>query len=80
MRHLFSQLPFALSLPLAILMMFTASAAESISLMGTIVKWRYPDAEVTKSQMQDAATVAADGTRTVPSMVLSTTMSMFGDN
>ena len=45
-----------------------------ITLIGTIVKWRYPDAEIGKSVMSDAATIAADGKRTAPSSVLKTTM------
>jgi hypothetical protein len=47
---------------------------EPVALIGTIVKWRYPDAEIGKSEMADAATIAADGQRTVPSSVLKTTM------
>jgi hypothetical protein len=52
----------------------TASADEPVTLIGTIVKWRYPDAEIGKSQMSDAATIDADGKRTVPSIILTTTM------
>ncbi|WP_182867162.1 hypothetical protein [Stieleria mannarensis] len=51
-----------------------AAAEDPVTLIGTIVKWRYPDAEIGKSQMSDAATIAADGNRTVPSSVLKTTM------
>ena len=51
-----------------------ARADEPTTLIGTIVKWRYPDAEIGKSEMADAATIAADGNRTVPSSVLKTTM------
>ena len=51
-----------------------ASADEPVTLIGTIVKWRYPDAEIGKSQMSDAATIDADGRRTVPSSILTTTM------
>jgi hypothetical protein len=47
---------------------------EPVTLIGTIVKWRYPDAEIGNSVMADAATIAADGKRTVPSSVLKTTM------
>ena len=47
---------------------------EPVTLLGTIVKWRYPDADIGKSAMSDAATIAADGKRTVPSTVLKTTM------
>lgn len=51
-----------------------APAQEPVTLIGTIVKWRYPDAEIGKSQMADGATVSADGKRTVSSSVLKTTM------
>ncbi len=51
-----------------------AFADEPVTLLGTIVKWRYPDAEIGKSQMSDAATIDRDGKRTVPSSVLKTTM------
>lgn len=52
----------------------TASADETVTLIGTIVKWQYPGAEIGKSEMSDAATIDADGKRTVPSSVLQTTM------
>ncbi len=52
----------------------TCQADEPLTLIGTIVKWRYPDAEIGKSQMSDAATVDANGKRTVPSTLLKTTM------
>lgn len=52
----------------------TATADEPITLLGTIVKWRYPDAEIGKSEMSDAATINADGKRTIPSTLLKTTM------
>lgn len=52
----------------------SARADEPITLIGTIVKWRYPDAEIGKSEMSDAATTDADGKRTVPSSILKTTM------
>jgi len=51
-----------------------ASADEPVTLIGTIVKWRYPDAKIGKSEMSDAATIDADGNRTVPSTLLKTTM------
>lgn len=50
------------------------SADEPVTLIGTIVKWRYPEAEIGNAEMSDAATVAADGNRTVPSTLLKTTM------
>jgi hypothetical protein len=49
-------------------------ADEPITLIGTIVKWRYPDAEIGKSEMSDAATADASGKRTTPSSILKTTM------
>jgi hypothetical protein len=52
----------------------SVSAAEPVTLIGTIVKWRYPGAEICKSEMSDAATVDAEGNRTVPSSILKTTM------
>jgi hypothetical protein len=66
---------FLLSLPFAIAMLVTASAEEPMTLIGTIAKWQYPDADINKSEMSDAATIAADGERIVPSTVLKTTMS-----
>ena len=66
--------------PLAFCMLSAAAtthssfANEPVSLMGTIVKWRYSDAEIGKSEMSDAATIAANGQRTVPSVILNTTM------
>lgn len=71
MRFL-SKLPFALFC--AAVLSITASADEPVTLIGTIVKWRYPDAEIGKSEMSDAATIDADGKRTVPSTLLKTTM------
>lgn len=52
----------------------TAQAEEPLTLIGTIVKWRYPDAEIGKSEMSDGATMDADGKRTVPSTLLKTMM------
>ena len=63
-----------LTLLCAVVLSVTASADEPVTLIGTIVKWRYPDAEIGKSQMSDAATIDADGKRTVPSINLKTTM------
>lgn len=51
-----------------------AAADEPVTLIGTIVKWRYPDAEIGDSEMSDAATIAADGKRIIPSSMLKTTM------
>jgi len=64
----------SLTLLCATVLSITASADEPVTLMGTIVKWRYPNAEIGKSQMSDAATIDADGRRAVPSTVLETTM------
>ena len=64
----------SLTLLCATILSITASADEPVTLMGTIVKWRYPNAEIGKSQMSDAATIDADGKRTVPSTMLKTTM------
>ncbi len=50
------------------------SADEPLTLIGTIVKWRYPEAEIGPSEMSDAATIDANGDRTVPSSMLKTTM------
>jgi hypothetical protein len=74
MQRIFSFRVLPLALYFAIAMLETASAEEPITLIGTIVKWRYPDAEIGKSEMSDAATIAADGKRTAPSSVLKTTM------
>lgn len=67
-----------LSISLAFLcataMSVIAHADEPVSLIGTIVKWRYPDAQIGKSEMSDAATIDGDGKRTVPSSMLKTTM------
>lgn len=64
----------SLNLLCTVVLSITAHADEPVYLIGTIVKWRYPDAEIGQSQMSDAATIDADGKRTVPSTVLKTTM------
>ena len=64
----------SLTLLCATVLSITAPTDEPVTLIGTIVKWRYPNAEIGKSQMSDAATIDADGKRTVPSTVLKTTM------
>ncbi len=51
-----------------------ASAEEPVLLIGTVLKWRYPEAEIGPSSMSDGETIAADGNRTAPSSVLTTTM------
>ncbi|MFO0921484.1 MAG: hypothetical protein U0905_03235 [Pirellulales bacterium] len=53
----------------------STSADEPITLLGTIVKWRYPEAEIRGAEMSDGSMIAADGQRTVPSTLLKTTMS-----
>ena len=49
-------------------------ADEPLTLIGTIVKWRYPDAKIGKSEISDGATIAANEKRTMPSSILKTTM------
>ncbi len=65
---------FALTVFCATAMSVSAPADEPVTLIGTIVKWRYPGAEIGKSKMSDAATIDAKGNRTVPSTVLTTSM------
>lgn len=65
----------AIALAFALLCAAAATSAhEPITLLGTIFKWRYPDAELGKSQISDAATIGANGERTIPSSMLKTTM------
>ncbi|MEO8272067.1 MAG: hypothetical protein ABI557_20320 [Aureliella sp.] len=75
MRRTYSVTSISLALLCATVVSVTASADEPRTLIGTVVKWRYPDAEIAKSEGSDAATVDADGKRTVPSSVMKTTMS-----
>lgn len=51
-----------------------AAATEPITLLGTIVKWQYPGSEILPAQMSDAATMDAEGRRTMPSTLMETTM------
>jgi hypothetical protein len=74
MQHVHFAKPFLCTLLCVIALPPTSSAAEPIRLLGTIVKWRYPESEIGESEMSDAATVDADGKRTVPSTLLKTTM------
>jgi hypothetical protein len=74
MERVYPKMLLSLALFCATAMPVSASAAEPVTLLGTVVKWRYPDAEIGKSQMSDAATIGADGDRTVGSVVLKTTM------
>ena len=74
MRRIDRAMPLSFVLLCATVVAHTASADEPVTLFGTIMKWRYPDAEIAKSEMSDAATIAADGKCTTPSSVLKTTM------
>jgi len=53
---------------------FAATDDEPVTLLGTIVKWQYPESKIDGAEMADAATVDASGKRTVPSVMLKTTM------
>ena len=53
---------------------YAMSPDEPVMLLGTIVKWQYPDSKINGAEMSDAATVDASGKRTVPSVLLKTTM------
>lgn len=74
MSRIFMPLVLCLILACSAVMPASASDEKPVTLIGTIVKWRYPDAEIGKSQMADAATIGADGNRTVPSSILKMTM------
>jgi hypothetical protein len=74
MQGIFPVMLLSIGLSCATVISVTASADEPVTLIGTVAKWRYPDAEIGKSEMSDAATIDADGKRTVPSSVLKTTM------
>lgn len=74
MQRICSLVSISFALYCATVMSVAASADEPVTLIGTIVNWRYPDAEIGKSEMSDAATTDADGKRTVPSSMLKTTM------
>ena len=74
MQCIYPVVLLSLVLSCATVVSVTASAEEPVTLIGTIVKWRYPGAEIGESEMSDAATIDADGKRTVPSSVLKTTM------
>lgn len=52
----------------------TLPADEPVLLIGTIVKWQYPDAEIGKAEVSDAATIDVEGKRTVPSSMMKSTM------
>ena len=74
MRTMDPILTILLTLSYATVTSHIAYADEPVTLIGTIVKWQYPDAEIGKSEVSDGATIAADGERTVSSSVLKTTM------
>lgn len=65
---------FVSSIFLAAFTLNMAPADEPVKLIGTIVKWRYPEAEIGRSEMSDAGTMDAQGKRTVVSSVLKSTM------
>ena len=50
------------------------AAAAPVSLMGTIVRWQYPKASINHAKGSDAATIDAEGNRTVPSTVFEANM------
>ncbi len=74
MQRINALIAMSLALYFATILLVNSSAQEPVTLIGTIVKWRYPEAEIGESVMSDAATIAADGNRTVPSSMLKTTM------
>ncbi len=74
MDCVYSSILRSLTIFCATVMSVWVSADEPVTLIGTIVKWRYPDAEIGKSEMSDAATIDANGNRTVPSTLLKTSM------
>ena len=47
---------------------------QSVTLIGTIVKWQYPESKIQGAQMGDAATMDSSNNRTTPSIMLKTTM------
>ncbi|WP_040771051.1 hypothetical protein [Novipirellula maiorica] len=51
-----------------------STADEQLTLMSTILQWQYPHSKLSGSVMSDAATVNADGKRTIASLVCKTTM------
>ena len=75
MRRTYLVTLMSLALLSATFVSVKVSADDSVTLLGTEEKWRYPNAEIAISEMSDAATVDANGKRTVPSFVLKTTMS-----
>ncbi|MBD3674462.1 MAG: hypothetical protein HUJ26_13150 [Planctomycetaceae bacterium] len=74
MRHTYPLLMLSVIFSCMTVSPTSASADEPVTLIGTIVKWRYPDAKIGKSQMSDGATIDAAGNRTVVSSILKTTM------
>ena len=53
---------------------FAVDDNEPVTLLGTIVKWQYPESKIHGAEMSDAATMDASEKRTVPSTILKTTM------
>ena len=53
---------------------FAVDDKEPVTLLGTIVKWKYPGSKIHGAAMTDAATMDASKKRTVPSTMLKTTM------
>lgn len=47
---------------------------EPLLLLGTIVKWQFPNSELRSSQMSDGDTFDSNGDRTVSSTLMKTTM------
>lgn len=74
MHCVYPFMPLSFAVFCATIMSLTATADEPVTLLGTIAKWRYPDAEIGNLEMSDAATIDVDGRRTIPSSVLKTTM------
>jgi hypothetical protein len=66
-------------LVLAVLVFTTANeswcpGAEPQSLMTSITEWQYPGSKIGKASLSDAATINADGQRTVPSVQYKTVL------
>ncbi|QEG22224.1 hypothetical protein [Mariniblastus fucicola] len=53
---------------------FAVDDNEPVTLMGTIVKWRYPKSQFNGAAMSDAKNMDASEKRTAPSIMLKTTM------
>ena len=53
---------------------FAVDDNDSVNLLGTIVKWQYPESKIHGAEMADAATLDAGKKRTDSSTILKTTM------